>query len=148
MRAEDAVTASTYFDAAFGSRRTLVARAKRALADVEFDTMVGTGLSGALVIPTLAKALDVDFLLVRKDSDESHSSGEPAGTLGHQWIFVDDFVSTGATLAHVRSEVEEFAETNDMDPHFDTTYMGAYLYQTYRGRGPGFWRPGHEFPRL
>lgn len=66
-------------------------------AGLNYDTLVGTGMSGALVVPSLARALEVDFLIVRKQEDDSHHSGRLMGTLGERWVFVDDFTSTGGT---------------------------------------------------
>ena len=76
---------------------TILAAAQKALKGKRYDTLVGIGLSGAIVVPRLAASLGKHALFIRKPNDGSHSWLPAEGTLGHQWIFVDDFIDTGAT---------------------------------------------------
>lgn len=99
--------------------------AKADLADVEFDTIVGTGFSGGVVIPALALAMGKEFVLIRKETDDSHhGSGRLIGSLGERWIFVDDFVSSGHTRRRVIDKIDAACVLHD----HDTTYVGDYLY--------------------
>lgn len=92
----------------------------------EFDTLVGTGFSGALVIPALALKLGKDFVLIRKEDDDSHhGGGELVGRLGRRWIFVDDFSATGQTRRRVTQKIEETAKING----FETTHVANYFYE-------------------
>lgn len=93
-------------------------------ADLRFDTIVGTGFSGSVVVPMLARALEVDFLLVRKPNDGSHHNGRLLGRLGQRWLFVDDFISSGATHERVRAEVAEAS----LDRNLVTREVGTYSY--------------------
>lgn len=104
--------------------------ARKALERVSYDTMVGTGLSGALVVPALARELGVHWLIVRKDGDGSHSHLNVEGDLGQKWLFVDDFLASGATLSRVYSRVTERAGNR-------STFVGCYLYDTATFRAPG-----------
>lgn len=49
---------SYYFEEAFRNTDVLIERATRKLQDVPFDTLVGTGVSGTIFVPILARALD------------------------------------------------------------------------------------------
>lgn len=121
-----------YLDIALDDLDTVISSAIDALEDVDFDTLVGTGFSGALVVPMLASAMDKNFILVRKPNDGSHHSGRLIGNLGRRWIFVDDFVSSGATRKRVRDEIADNAEGK-----FHTLYVGDYTYHEKKS-GSGF----------
>lgn len=117
---------SGYLSKAFSSVDTLVDEAREALKGVEFDTIIGTGLSGGLVVPTLARALGKHFAIARKPQAESHGSYQVEGTIGDLWIFVDDFIDSGQTLKRVVKTVENASKS---EWHlFSTQYVGTYQY--------------------
>lgn len=119
---------TNYMDDAIFQLPDVIDRAKRELADLDFDTIVGTGFSGGVVIPALAMALGKNYVLIRKDTDDSHhGAGRMLGTLGKRWLFVDDFVSSGST----RTRVLERIENTMLDRDFTSTYVGDYLYACY-----------------
>jgi len=125
-----------YFDTALLDLGAVIEEATEDLEQVNFDTLVGTGFSGAVVIPALALALGKDFLLIRKDNDDSHhGKGKLIGKLGRKWIFVDDFVSGGTTRNRVFDKVFEAAR----DSAHTTENVGAYLYANPTGK---FREPG------
>jgi adenine/guanine phosphoribosyltransferase-like PRPP-binding protein len=129
---------SSYLSSAFLSTDLLVKRAETVLAGVEYDTMIGIGLSGGLVVPTLARLLNKEFALIRKDGDSSHRERTVEGTIGERWIFVDDFVSSGETLRKVKLKMEEVAKGNSYGwTGFTTTFVGTYQYAR-----ENFLRPG------
>lgn len=122
-----------YFDRALMNLEEVIETAKEELADVDFDTLVGTGFSGGVVIPALALALGKKYVLIRKEDDDSHHGGGLLiGSLGERWLFVDDFVSSGSTRDRVLMKIEEAAKEWD----HETTNVGAYLYanRTVQGR--------------
>lgn len=90
----------------------------------EFDTLVGTGFSGGIIVPALALRLRKKFVLIRKENDDSHHSGRVLGELGERWIFVDDFVSSGNTRLRV---IEKISEAASRTLH-KTTLVGNYYY--------------------
>lgn len=98
--------------------------------DPEFDTIVGVGYSGALVLPELAKLLGKDYLVLRKPNManpfEVIFGGKRygVGKLGEKWLFVDDFTSTGKTHDLAREMVSELSAEHDFHPQF----MGSYYY--------------------
>lgn len=92
---------------------------------LEINTLVGVGLSGGLVVPTLARTLGMDWLVVRKDNDGSHSVEPSYGVLGDRWLFVDDCVASGRTIARALAGVEKTVYDRDFDPE----WVGVFLYQ-------------------
>lgn len=118
-------SASPYMrDALFMSRTELAERAQDRLHDVEFDTMIGIGLSSALVIPTLADRFDCYWAIVRKDMENTHGSERIEGNIGKRWLFVDDFMASGQTGCNVMRHVREFCS----DTGWRTELVGAYMY--------------------
>jgi len=130
------ITLRTYYmDDALFSLANVIERAKRDLAGVDFDTIVGTGFSGGIVIPSLALAMGKKFVLIRKETDDSHHGrGRLLGQLGERWIFVDDFVSSGRTRQRVINKINEEAAAYE----FRTTLVGQYMYVNYSEEGPQF----------
>lgn len=124
---EDTVsTFKTYYmDNALFDLANVIETAKERLADVEFDTLVGTGFSGGVVIPSLALAMGKKFVLIRKETDDSHhGKGRLLGELGARWIFVDDFTASGTTRKRVIEKIGATAQ----DYSITTTMVGQYMY--------------------
>jgi orotate phosphoribosyltransferase len=95
-----------------------------------FDTLVGTGFSGGVIIPALAMRLNKMYALVRKDSDDTHHAGPIMGEVGASWIFVDDFIGTGTTERRVVEQMEAVRDGTMAywtTPH-PTEWVGTYLY--------------------
>lgn len=119
---------SSYLAKAFDPTHELVEAMLKTITGVEFDTMIGRGTSGLLVVPLLARALDKHFAIVRKPNDASHKETDIEGTIGDRWIFVDDFVSTGNTRARVKEAVTEAQRYHQ----FKTEFVGTYEYHFQR----------------
>lgn len=94
---------------------------------IEFDTVVCRGISGCLVVPTLADSLRKPFLLIRKEGDGNHS-----GLLfeGHaevqKFIIVDDLIDTGNTIRAILSAMKEGNSKDTGMPH--AKCVGIFLY--------------------
>jgi orotate phosphoribosyltransferase len=130
-----------YMDTALFDLKGVIETAQRRLANVEFDTLIGTGFSGGVVIPALALAMGKKFVLIRKETDDSHhGSGMLLGELGERWIFVDDFVSSGRTRERVLRKVEETAREYKVE----TEYVGQYMYVNRSEYGPEFEPAGYD----
>ena len=137
----------SYFDQAFGDVDSLIENAETQLIglDIKFDSMVGIGLSGLLVLPILARHFDVPFLALRKPNVESHDTdmwggtnfvGQfGRGTIGKRWILVDDFVSTGTTMRNAETRVK--AGIKAENPDFRTKFVGCYCYGSNYGESYG-----------
>lgn len=122
---------NTYLDGAFGDPAALVYDAMTRIkgSGVEFDTMVGRGFSGALVVPLLARAMSKHFAIVRK-GEKCHSVNLLEGRLGSRWIFVDDLICSGDTFARTAEAV--------LSTKPGMVCVGAYIYGT--GDGAPGWR--------
>jgi hypothetical protein len=129
---------ASYLDEAFGDADTLVRNAEKTLKDVDYDTMVCTGLSGTLVVPWLARALGKYFAIVRK-GESNHSGFTIEGTIADRWLFVDDFISSGNTRERVTQEIDTCSKSNYAP--FVTKYVGTYQYARYDADGPGCYLP-------
>jgi adenine/guanine phosphoribosyltransferase-like PRPP-binding protein len=123
-----------YLDQAFVNVDEVIRDAKRSLRRVDHDTLVGTGFSGGLVVPMLARELGKNFVLIRKPRDNSHHSGQMVGLLGERWVFVDDFISSGRT----RDRVKRIVKKQAADRLHETTWVGSYCYGASWGQPPGF----------
>lgn len=117
---------SPYLTEPFMNQKAVVKRAQEQLADVEFDALVGMGLSGSLIVPLLAFLMDKRFAIVRKkDCAMGHgqtSHGiESCLKAGDKWLFCDDFISSGATRRRVIRRMYDNHVTK-------VDYVGDYLY--------------------
>lgn len=127
-----------YMDEALFKLDEVIETAKERLADVDFDTLIGTGFSGSVVIPALALAMGKNFVLIRKESDDSHhGKGRLLGRLGERCIFVDDFVSSGKTRKRVIHKLREVVE-EEWGGKIDSALIGQYMYVSYSDAGPQF----------
>lgn len=128
-----------------------------ATEDIKPDTLVGTGLSGAVIVPMLARELGIGWLVVRKPNDGSHSSKPAEGDLGRRWLFVDDFIETGATFERVWTAVQKLCQSRvtrewshqyefyyDRSDPWDTCFVGSYEYQTRVFTSPDYLALDHN----
>jgi orotate phosphoribosyltransferase len=115
----------SYSNSAFKDPETIVQDAKAEMRSIKYDTMIGTGLSGALVVPILARALGKKWAIIRKENDGSHTNALFEGEIGSRWVFVDDFIASGATKRRVEQAVREISQMYG-EP---TTYVGAFEYE-------------------
>lgn len=116
-----------YFDAALRDLPGVIDQCRQALRGIEFDTIVGTGFSGGVVIPALAMSMGKKFVLIRKENDDSHhGGGKLVGELGERWVFVDDFVSSGRTRERVIRKIAEAVVDTTLEA---TQMVGQYMYQ-------------------
>lgn len=135
-----------YMDRALFNLSEVIETAQKRLAGVDFDTLVGTGFSGGVVIPALALAMDKKFVLIRKETDDSHhGKGQLLGQLGARWIFVDDFVSSGKTRDRVIDKIAEAVESRGSITEFSTEMVGQYMYCGWNERADdyGLFRHNH-----
>lgn len=77
---------------------------------IDYDAFAFTGTSGAAMAYILSAELGVPLLCVRKETDNSHyvkGHGYLEGYVkAEQYVFVDDFISSGDTFRRVREVVE------------------------------------------
>lgn len=98
----------------------------RALAGVEYDVLVGTGVSGTLGVGVLGALLNKPIAVVRKDLSSSHSSKIVEGHILPRFIVVDDFTASGFTVERVRDIYAQDVLSSAQSP----LYVGTYMYVT------------------
>jgi adenine/guanine phosphoribosyltransferase-like PRPP-binding protein len=75
-----------------------------------FDAFAFRGMSGALLAAPFALAFDKGLILVRKENDNSHSRMLVEGMhTAKQYVIIDDFIASGATIRAILKDVEVFA---------------------------------------
>jgi adenine/guanine phosphoribosyltransferase-like PRPP-binding protein len=112
-----------YSDPMFTDPTRLVKEFKEALATgrvPEYDTIIGTGLSGSIAAGIIAASLNVMYAVVRKEGVQSHSDAQVEGCIGARWLFIDDFIGSGATFRRVRKHVSGVAP--------GAKFVGSWLY--------------------
>lgn len=116
-----------YMIEAFGDIEVIADKLRQQVNSDEYDTIVGIGLSGALVIPRLANLLGKKWAIVRKD-DGTHSGNPIEGQIGRSWLFVDDLVASGRSREKVKAAVRRVTDNYG----FKTNYIGTYQYHYNR----------------
>jgi adenine/guanine phosphoribosyltransferase-like PRPP-binding protein len=126
VKNERAVISShaSYLSNLFDDTAGMVARFRAKVRHVDFDTLVGTGLSGALAAQLLAQSVSCHFAVVRKSGESTHSNNTVEGVIGKRWLFVDDLVASGETRSRVKTAMQSFCEIYE----FESVYVGDYLY--------------------
>lgn len=106
---------SNYFSEAFDEDSVKsFARYIKEHVQESFTGILGTGLSGSLMVVQLYRLLKVSPYIMRKDSENSHGGTlEPDYPYNQQRVlFIDDFVSSGATLKRVNNKLQELGGRN------------------------------------
>lgn len=95
---------------------------------LKIDTLVGRGVSGTLAVSQLARDLGLKYFIIRKDTESSHSYYPFEGTLGRNWLFVDDLISSGKTFAEAWYAVDRVRTKYK----FTSKFKGVLLYNDHR----------------
>lgn len=126
---------SGYFDRAFGDIGDIERKMRVCLEGIEYDTMVGTGLSGTLVVPTLARTFGKMWAIIRKEYSP-HSNSLIEGEIGQRWLFVDDFICSGETFQRVQNVINDIkvydwnsSEYPTPFHTFQTECVGVFQYE-------------------
>lgn len=103
----------------------------------KFDTIVGTGLSGLLVLTPLALALRKHFLAIRREKEACHEYSHVGYASTRKYVIVDDLIASGNTIDRIITLAEK--DNNK------AKLVGIFLYSTgqtrtykYRGTIPVF----------
>lgn len=72
--------------------------------NLQFDGFVVTGVSGIVLGSIIARSLNKDIVVVRKNNDGSHSSYKVENYKNDKsYIFLDDLIASGETYRHVKT---------------------------------------------
>jgi hypothetical protein len=90
----------------------------------EFDSLAVQGMSGVLVGSPVALRLRKPLVIVRKENDNRHASEDIInyGRVGAAWLFLDDFIDSGATQRRVYDALLLYTGTNY------PRWAGSYCY--------------------
>lgn len=119
----------TYFDSHLTGRtlRDAAEAAAKRLATEEFDAIMCRGNSGLLFASALGMVMDKYILIVRKTTDNAHSSKKIEGNTWNtrKILIVDDFISSGATMHEI---YKEFLANDDLQRN-GAEIVGIYVYE-------------------
>ena len=142
------VRGNTYFKEAWNMRG--MAKWAREQLPSSVDTLVGTGMSGTLIVPRLAERLGLAWGVVRKPGVSSHAGSTTfyEGQMGRHWAFVDDFICSGDTLVRVIDVVEEEFHNYCPDRYpwkksWRTDFAGALCYSNWGKPHGEVWKGVH-----
>lgn len=118
-------TGSLYHEEAIQNLSLFLDRSCNRLDELDFHSIVVTGLSGMLLGPTLSLKLNKRLIIVRKEDDKSNHGKDIEGLVADKdkWLFLDDLIDTGSTLARVRNKIETMATAMDIEMEFIGSYM-------------------------
>jgi orotate phosphoribosyltransferase-like protein len=93
----------------------------------KIDALAYTGSSGAAAAYVLGVALDLPVVYVRKKGESSHGNKVEANTSKpiSNYLIIDDFICSGATVESVVKGIEKYAKDNHVKP---PNCVGVFLY--------------------
>lgn len=113
------------------SLKEAIKDAVEALKDIDFDSFAVTGYSGTVFGGALALKMGKGLFLVRKTTENCHSSYSVEGDDRYKrYIFLDDLISSGDTL---RTVVKEMCISFS---HVE--FIGSYTYRAGWGKPAQF----------
>ena len=77
------------------------------ITGTKIDTIAFRGMSGALIAPTVADRLKIPMVMIRKGENTHGKHVEGKTKEINNYIIIDDFVATGATIESIISAVED-----------------------------------------
>jgi hypothetical protein len=114
----------------------------------QFDSIAFRGMSGALIGPVVAMALNKNIIMVRK-KDGNHSYMPVEGYIATKsYVIVDDFIDSGATIKIIKDEINKwkdhpnynYALTEEQQGEATCFAVVCYLWDYHNsGYGQGKW---------
>lgn len=107
--------------------------ARQMMKEIPFDSIAFSGTSGAALAYILSAELHIPLMCIRKKLESSHFTDgrDPDAILlegytqSKRYIFVDDFITSGATLKRVKAEIARSDAALRKTP---SVCIGALLY--------------------
>ena len=89
-----------------------------------FESIAFCGVSGALIAPAIAIALNKGVIVVRKPKEHSHSTYGIEGTIKgkKRYIIIDDFIDSGKTCKTIIDSIKHKKQFHT------STCVGIYTY--------------------
>lgn len=134
MTEQQYIANHSYFAEAFRDPYGIADDLREKTQGIEYGSLVGIGLSGSVMIPVLALLLDKPFAILRKPGVPCHTNATYEGTIMKDWLFVDDFISSGETFRNALRIIDDqcarYARwgANPFKPHC----VGSYEYARSR----------------
>lgn len=126
---------SGYFEEALDHPQKVIDMFRaQVMGQIEFGSLVGTGLSGMVMTPLLAYIAKVPYAIVRKNKSSSHGCYTVEGTVADKWVFVDDFIASGDTFRRVLREIGGAARRH----HASVEFVAAFLYTNWESESLQF----------
>jgi hypothetical protein len=120
---------AAYLRDVFEETTAVVERIAKRLEGKDYDTIVGTGISGALLLLMLRDRLKKHVAIVRKPHDGSHSYNWVEGTLGARYVIVDDQVASGATVNRIVNTIRrQLIDKEALPLRACPTFVGVCSY--------------------
>ena len=94
-------------------------------SQIQFDSIVFRGMSGALIVPEISAKLNKPMIMVRK-KDDSHSCFDTEGyDKPKQYIVIDDLIYRGDTIRRIDEKM-----TMRFFEHGNPICVGIFLYHS------------------
>ena len=101
-------------------------------SNIKFDAIAFTGISGALVAPSVATELEKQLIVVRKSLKYCHSMCmiEGCSKKNCRYIIIDDGISHGDTIKNILKELDKTRNQPDLKyKNFSIAKcVGVFLY--------------------
>lgn len=107
------------------------------------DAIAFTGSSGAAIAFPLAARYKLPLIMIRKDGDQCHGASLECNYHGRitNYIIVDDFICTGATIRRIIAKIAKGARRRNGYP---PECIGIYQWNSYGENGTGSRRFGRN----
>lgn len=116
-----------------------VDRTAKALGEIadKFDFIAVRGCSGMVVGAPVALRLNKPLVIVRKPEEDSHSFGRSvinAQNAHGRYIFLDDFIASGATHRAVQEMLSLFDDASEVGTYEYCSGRSSFDLRTYAGK--------------
>lgn len=109
----------------------------------DFDAVAFRGMSGALIGPPVALAMNKTMIMVRKPDEDSHAIIDRVlveGDAGaRSYIILDDFVSSGKTAYAIKESIKQFAPDAEFLGLLQASSITEEKLEIHRGRKYPLW---------
>lgn len=122
-----------------GGFRDLVRRVSEDIVtyfgEERITAVAGCGNSGVPIASAVAITLDLDLIVVRKQTDNMAADWASANgpVVGGRYVILDDLISSGNTVRHIREAISQTARRRSGGKVAPSVPVGIYLYHVTGG---------------